>query len=187
MDMSQYGPFAAVVAIAAALAAAFSLLILKAIGTVARWTWLIDNSPPFIVTAGARAVAVALIAATFVLISRNNYPAFLVGAVVFGLIAFWLIVRFDRLRKVHIFKIPLVQKNGTQATDSKGKARFGNVVIGTEEDLSSDVKKILAEMRIKHGGLSLTDFMAGFGARGTNNPEALWTRERLAEISNRIT
>ncbi len=187
MDMSQYGPFAAVIAIAAALVATFSLLLLKAIGRVARWTWLIDNSPPFLVTAGARALAVALIAMTFVLINRTNYLAFIVAAVVFGAFTFYLIVRFDRLRKVHIFQVPIVQTNGTQAVDDKGNALFKNIVIGAEEDIRTEVKTILAKARVKRPGLSVTDFMAGFGATGTNNPEALWRREQLANISNQMT
>lgn len=187
MDMTQYGPFAAVMAVAAALAAAFSLLLLKAIGKVTKWSFLIDNSPPFLVKTGARALAFALIALTFVLISRNNYLAFAAMAVFFGAATFWLIARFDRMRKVHIFSVPLLQASGAQANDKNGKPLFKNIVIGTEEDMMPDAKEIFVEARRKRPGLSLPEFMGGFGGANTNNPESIWTRNQLADISSRMT
>lgn len=187
MDMSEYGPFAGILAVAAALVAAFSLLLVKALGRMARWTWLIDDSPPFLVTAGARALAVALIALTYVFINKSNYPAFVIAAVIFGALTFWLIGRFDRLRKVHIFKVPVVQKDGVQAVDGKGNALFKNVVIGTEEEMNREAKAAFARARRDRGGLSVTDFMSGYGGSVTNNPGAIWTRRQLADISNRLT
>ena len=46
MLRENYGPFATTVAIAAALVALFSLLLIKSIGRVSQWTWLIHDSPP---------------------------------------------------------------------------------------------------------------------------------------------
>ena len=183
MDTTDYGPFATVIAIAAALVAVFSLLVLKAVGRVVQWTWLIDDSPPFLVTAGARALAVALIALTYISINKGNYPAFVAAAVTFGILTFWFTGWFDRLRKVHILKVPKVNKDGTQAVDNKGNAVFDNLVIGIENDMNEVAKKA----RAKHDGLSLADFMSGYGAKNINNPGALWTRDQLAEVSNRMT
>lgn len=53
--------------------------------------------------------------------------------------------------------------------------------------MNAPAKRAFAEARRTHGGLSLTDFMSGYGATGTNNPEALWSRPQLAQISNRMT
>jgi hypothetical protein len=187
MDVTQYGPFAAVIAVAAALAAAFSLLLLKAIGKVTKWSFLIDNSPPILIKTGARALSFALIALTFVLISRNNYFVFVALAIFFGIVTFWLIATFDRMRKVHIFGVPLLQANGTQAIDKNGAPLFKNIVIGTEENMIPEVKVVFAEARRKRPGLSLTEFMGGFGGANMYDPEAMWTRTQLADISSRIT
>lgn len=154
---------------------------------MAKWSFLIDNSPPFLVKTGARALAFALIAVTFVLISRDNYPAFAVLAVFCGAATFWLITRFDRMRKVHIFGVPLLQASGAQATDRDGKPLFKNIVIGTEQDMMPDAKEIFVEARRKRPGLSFLEFMGGFGGANTNNPESIWTRNHLADISNKMT
>lgn len=188
MNASQYGPFAAVIAIAAALVASFSLLLLKSIGRLARWTWLIDNSPPFLVTAGSRALAVVLIALVFVLINHNNYLVFIGAALIFGVLAFIFIGWFDYLRKVHIIRIAIVGKNGAQAVDGKGDPLFQNIVIGTEQDMRPETATVLADARKNAPALSLTDFLAGIAPGGkTNNPETLWTRQYLAAVSNKLT
>jgi hypothetical protein len=59
MFMEKYGPFATTITIAAALLTVFSLLLMKSVGRVSPWTWLVHDSPPFMVTAGARAVGCA--------------------------------------------------------------------------------------------------------------------------------
>src|SRR5215468_7422048 len=102
IDLTRFGPFAAVVAIALALVATFSMLLLKMFGGVARWTWLASGAPSFLVTAGARILAVALMAVTYVTISKSNYPWFAAVAVVCGLLGFITIARFDRLRERHV-------------------------------------------------------------------------------------
>jgi outer membrane protein OmpA-like peptidoglycan-associated protein len=186
MHLSEYGSFASIIAVAAALVSVFSLLLLKAVGRVKQWTWLIHDTPPFLVTAGPRALAVALIAVTFLLINKNNYLLFVIAAVIFGVLMVVLIGWFDRLRKVHIYKVPQVQADGSPAVDRR-KPLFKTLVIGNESDMNAAAKRAFAEARRRHGGLSLIDFMSGYGATGTNNPEALWSRAQLAQISNRMT
>src|SRR5260370_39938871 len=88
IDLTRFGPFAEVVAIALALVATFSMLLLKMFGSVSRWTWLGTGAPSFLVTAAARVLAVALMAVTYVTISKSNYPWFAAVAVVCGLLGF---------------------------------------------------------------------------------------------------
>lgn len=187
MNTEDYGPFAEVIAVAASLAAVFSLLGLKAFGRVKQWSWLVDDSPPFLVTAGARAVAVVCIALTFVLINGTNYGFFGGLALIVAALAAWLIVRFDRLRKVHIYQVPLLKEDGTQAKDADGDPLYTNLVIGTEKTMQADARKALAKARKDHGAVSLTDFLGGYGGARTNNPEASWSREELADISSNLT
>ena len=59
MDLNQFGPFATVIAIAAALVAAFGWTLLNAVGRIPRWAALIHDTPTFLVTAGARALALS--------------------------------------------------------------------------------------------------------------------------------
>ena len=102
MNLSQYGPFANIVGLAGALVATFSMLLLKMLGSVKRWTWLASGAPPFLVTAAARMLSVALMAVTYVTISKTNYGWFAAAAVLCGVLGFIAIVRFDCLRERHV-------------------------------------------------------------------------------------
>jgi len=187
MDLNRYGPFANVVALASALIATFSILLLKALGSVRRWTWLTSGSPPFLVTAAARVLAVALMAITYVTINKSNYRWFGAAAVVSGVLGFASIVRFDRLRKFHIMQIPLVGTDGKPLVDRKQKPLQENVVVGLESNLRPEAKAALAEGRKYKGGVSLRQFMSGYGAQRVNDPEALWDSALLADTSSSLT
>lgn len=185
--MDKYGPFVNIVAIALALIATFSTLLLKMLGNIKQWTWLTSGSPSFLITAGARIVAVVIMAITYVTINKSNYFWFEVVAALIGGFGFWSVVRFDHLRKLHIVPIPLVGKNGQQLVDKNKTPRFENVVIGLESQLRPEAKTALEKARKQRGGLSLVQFMAGYGSNKLNDPEALWNRETLADISNKLT
>jgi hypothetical protein len=88
LDPSKFGPFASVVAIVAALSAVFSLVLLRALGNINRWTWLTDDSPSFIVTAAARIAAIVSMALAFVAIGRGNSLWFAAAALVLAALAF---------------------------------------------------------------------------------------------------
>lgn len=187
IDLGRYGPFANVVAIASALVATFSMLILKAIGGAKRWTWLTAGTPSFLVTAAARVLAVAMIAVTYVTITKSNYLWFGLAAVVTGAFAFWAIVRFDRLRRLHVVGIPLVGSDGSQLqTRFRKRPRFENVVIGLERDMVPQAQTALAKARSERGGVSLTRFISGNGG-AINDPGAVWDTTILADVSSKLT
>ena len=185
--MDKYGPFVNIVAIALALVATFSTLLLKMLGNIKQWTWLTSGSPSFLITTGAKMLALILMAITYVAINDSNCLWFGIGAVLIGSFGFWSVVRFDHLRKLHIVSIPLIGKNGQQLVDNKNNPRFENVVIGLESQLRPEANTALEEARKQKGGLSLTQFMAGYGAQRVNDPEALWDRGILAAISNKLS
>jgi hypothetical protein len=186
MDLTQYGPFATVVAVAAALIATFSLTLLKMIGDAAKWTWMVQNTPPFLVTAGARAIAVGLIAATFLSIDKTNYGLFATAAVAFGLLMVVLLAAFDRDRRLHTYAVPDLNANGSVKKDAKGRPVEKMLVIGSEATLRPEAAKAFAAAR-KAKGVSLTGFLGGYGHPRVNDPETAWTREELAGIANRMT
>ena len=183
MDLGDYGPFASVIAVSAALVASFSLIALKAYGQAKKWTWLIEDAPPFMVTAGARAAAVAVIAAVFVTISISNYKWFMVLALFFGTITFVFISKFDRLRRSHICQIPIIAPDGTQAIDRRGNPLSKAVAIGSIDDMMPAAKSEFEKMP----GISICKFMSGFGVNEVNNPASIWDLRVLAEISNKMT
>src|SRR5579872_109943 len=187
MNLTQYGPFANVVALGLALVATFSVLLLKMLGGIARWSWLASGSPPFLVKAGARVVAVALMAVTYVTISRSNYRYFGGAAVLLGLLGFAAIVRFDRLRKLYVWSIPIVGPDGKPLLDKKKQPSEQNIVHGLESQLRSEARDALAEARKTKGGISVRQFMSGYGAQRVNDPEALSDSALLADISSRLT
>lgn len=185
MDPSQYGPFANVVALAGALVAVFGVLLLKMLGRLKRWTWLAADSPPFLVAAGARVLAVALMAVIYVTINPSNYGWFGVAAVVSGVLGFFSVTRFDRLRKLHVTLIPLVGSDGNQIQDQRGAKLVKSVVIGSEEQLRPEAAAALKAVREKNG-VSLCKFMSGYGSP-VNDPGALWDRAILADTGNKLT
>jgi hypothetical protein len=187
MNLGRYGLFANVVVIASALVATFSGLLLKMLGGVKRWSWLASGSPPFLVKAGARVVAVALMAITYVTINNSNYRYFGGAAVVLGLLGFAAIVRFDRLRKLHVVAVPMVGADGKPLLDKKKKPLEQNVVVGLESQLRDEARVALADARKKKGGLSVRQFMSGYGAQRVNDPEALWDSALLAGLSSSLT
>ena len=179
LNLSEYGPFANVVAVALALVATFSMLLLKTFGRLKRWTWLAAGSPPFIVTAAARAVVVAFMAATYVTITKSNYRSFGMLAILSGVVTFAAIARFDWLRKIHVLAVPLVGKNGEHVGEE-------SVVVGLESNMRPQARKALVDARKANGALSLRQFMSGYGSQRVNDPEAIWDRELLAGISTRL-
>src|SRR3546814_6845350 len=86
MDLGQYGVFANIVAIACALVATFSVMLLKMLGSFKRWAWLVPETPPFLATAGARILAVAVMATTYISIDATNYRWFGLAAVILGVL-----------------------------------------------------------------------------------------------------
>jgi len=183
MFMEKYGPFATNITVAAALLAVFSLLLVKSVGRMSQWTWLVHDSPPFMVTAGARAVVVALIGVTFIFIDKSNYGWFGGAAALFGVATFVLIGWFDRLRKTHLCEVLILKEDGTPATNFWGTRRFKLLVIGDE----GNMKDLAAEASRKAGPVSLCKFMSGFGVNTVNDPAAIWPMETLAKISSRMT
>ena len=187
MDLSEYGPFATIIAITAALISSFSFILVNAFGRLYQWTWLIHDTPPFMVRACVKVLAIALIAITFLTIDKQNYIIFAIGSLLFGAAMIVFFFRFDKLRRLHIVRIPITGPNGNQVHNQQGKPQFNNLVIGTECTMFPDAAANLKQARMTNGGLSLTSFMSGYGTQFPNNPEALWSRELLVKISNRLT
>ena len=187
MDTSEFGPFANIVAIAGALVAVFGALVVQMLGGINRWTWLTSDSPSFLVAAGPRALTVALMAATYVTINRSNYGWFGLAAIVAGALAFISVARFDRQRKLHVVAVPSVAANGQPLLDARGKPVVSNVIVGSEAELRPEAAAVLAEQRKQKGGVSLLQFMSGYGSQRLNDPEALWDRSLLAGIANKLT
>lgn len=185
--MDEYGPFANIAALALALVALFSMLLLKSVGSVKRWTWLTDDSPSFLVTTGPRALTVVLMAVAYLTASDSNQTWFIVAAALCGVLCLASIAYFDRTRRTHVVGIPLVGPEGAQLADGREQPLTKNVVIGTEDDLMPAAKKALAKARKEAGGVSLVGFMSGYGATKVNDPEALWERTLLARIGSRLS
>lgn len=181
----EFGPFATTVAIVGALLALFSVLLMKAIGKVSQWTFLADDSPPFMVTAGARAASVALIALSFIFINKSNYGWFGVAAAICSIPMIVFIVKFDQIRKAHICKVPLLNTDGSQKRGwfGFGSPKYKTVVIGDERNMK---EKAAADFQ-RFGSGSLCKFLSGYGQNEVNNAEALWTKETLAKVSSTMT
>jgi hypothetical protein len=185
MNTEQFGPFANIVAIASALVAVFGVLLLKMLGGLKRWVGLGADSPPFLVAAGSRVLAVALMAVTYITINSTNYRWFGLVAVATGVLGFLAVLKFDRLRKLHVVAIPLVGANGKQMQDEHGELLFRNVVIGSEKELRREAAVALKAARAMHA-VTLSKFMSGYGSP-VNDPESLWDRDHLVDTASRLT
>jgi hypothetical protein len=184
MFSGKYGPFAEIVTIGLGLVATFSVFLLKMAGRVSRWTWLVQDTPNFMVTVGARIVAVALIAACFIFINKGNYRWFAAAAIVCGIVGAWLIGRLNRLRLANICSVPLLNPDGSQAkTLFLRRPKYAQLVIGDETNMNAAA----AEAYRRAGAVSLCKFMSGYGRNGVNDPAAIWSQATLAKISNEMT
>jgi hypothetical protein len=185
MAVQDFGVFANVMAVALALAASFASLVPRAIGRFDEWSGLTDNPPSILTLAPARVAAVVVMAVAYVTIDDDNLWMF--GGIA-GLCALFCIAsvfRFDRLRRIHVAPIPLVSATGEQLKDSNGRVVEKRVIIGTEEKLRPEVAEDLRKARSTHGGVSLRDFMAGYGST-LNDPASLWDDTYLAGVGSRI-
>lgn len=187
MNASTYGPFANLVAIGGALVATFGLMLLKMLPGLKRWTSLTADTPSFLVSAGARAFAVALMAFTYIEIDPTNVQYFGILTIVSGLLCFVSVRRFDWLRRLYVVPIPLVAVNGSQRQDKHGNLLFKTVVIGTEDEMRSDATLALAEARKDRGGLSLAEFLSGYGTPNVNDPGSIWDRDVLVRHAMQVT
>ena len=165
----------------------FSLLLVKAIGKLTHWTWLIPDSPPFLVKAPAQALSVGLIVISLITIDEKNYLIFSGLSMISAILMTSMGWRFDLDRKTYVRRVPLTGKDGSQAQDRMRRLLYRTLVIGTEDTMYEHAKAAFYEARRKNGGLSLLDFMGGYGTPNVYNPEALWPREILAKISSRMT
>lgn len=181
--MSEYGPFAPIVLLAGILVTAFSVITLKAVGRVSRWTWLIDASPPFIVTTALRAATIGLMVLAFVMLDTTNYRLFVGLAALSGLLALLLIGWFDLLRRQHTCVVPLIGENGQQALNRRGRPMSKSVVIGTVANMRPEAKAVFDE----NPGLSPCRFLSGYGVNEVNNPAAIWDQGLLARIAYKMT
>jgi len=93
----------------------------------------------------------------------------------------------ELLRKLHVVSVPMVGADGKPLLDKKKKPLEQNVVVGLESQLRDEARVALADARKKKGGLSVRQFMSGYGAQRVNDPEALWDSALLAGISSSLT
>ncbi|MBS7538347.1 hypothetical protein [Ancylobacter lacus] len=183
MDLGKYGPFAETIAIAGCLIAVFSFLLLKMVGKISRWTYLIEDTPPFIVTLAVRGIAIGLIAVTFLTITKENVQYFQWAAVGFGSATMLFLILFDGLRRKRTCKIPEVGADGRQKKSWLGKLQSRTVVIGAANRMRADARTAFEA----HPGLSVEKFMSGYGYNEVNNPKAIWDADYLAGIAQRMT
>jgi hypothetical protein len=186
MDLNKYGPFADIVAIIFGLAALFSTLVARAIGGIKQWTDLMGDTSPFLVLAGPRAVAVVLIAISFLTLTPSTVWFFIVLAVIAALITFVNIPRFNRDRAIYTCEVREVATDGSQAVDAKGVLKKRRLIIGSEEKLLPHAKRAFDEARKQNRGLSLCAFLGGFGSSEPYDASAAWSREELANIAKRL-
>jgi hypothetical protein len=179
VDTSKYGPFVNVVAVACALAAVFSTLLLRALGSSKKWTWLAGNQPAFMVKAGGRVLAVSIMAVTYIFINPTNYLWFAGASVVIGIICFVEIVRFDKLRRRHVLQVPVTGKGGVEVGTT-------GLIIGRESEMNEGGRKKWHKARKK--GASLMEFLGGTGTPPKMyDAGVVWDHELLADIGSRLT
>ncbi|MBO6524233.1 MAG: hypothetical protein JJ971_10440 [Balneolaceae bacterium] len=179
MDIQQYGFLANTVAIAGFLVATFGVLVVKIFGRFKKWTWMVERTPPFLVTASGRIVCVALMGITYLFITEENYLNFAYLAGFASFVCFILIAIFDSQRRKYTIEIEITGENGLKS---------GSItkVIGTEDDMDMQAKKDFKRQK-KQGGISLKSWLSGYGTDSLYDTNAVWSNITLAKYSNRLT
>ena len=184
MDLAQYGPFAATIAVAAALAASFSLLLVKSVGRLTDWAWLGGGAPPVLLSTAAKSPAFALIVLTFITITRDNYLVFVVLSGLSGILVAYLAIRLQHHRVVHVVSVPETASDGSHKQDADGKPVYRSVVIGTEADMLPHAAGAYAAARANDASLTLPRFMSGYAT--PNDPAAIWSPQTLATVRDHL-
>ena len=184
MDPNQYGPFATTIAVAAALAASCSLLLVKSVGRLPKWAWLGGDVPQPLLTTAVKAPAFVLIAVTFISINKDNYPAFLALSAVSAAIVACLAFRLHHHRILHVVFVPETASDGSHMRDADGKPVYRPVVIGAEADMLPAAANAYAAAKAKNASLTLSRFVSGFGT--PYDPESIWSPETLAAVRDRL-
>ena len=185
MDLSDYGPFATIIAMAAALAVSFGFLLTKAVGRLADWIWLSGDPPTALLRIAAKAPAIALIAWTYRTLDANNADAFLLSAVVLGILTAGLAIYLQRLIHVHVENVPVTGPCGQQAVDANGNPMFRPIFIGTEAEMLTDPRRAFRGAKGQDSSLSVVQFISGYGTP-PYNPQAVWSRSTLAAVRTRL-
>jgi hypothetical protein len=123
MDPSEYGPFGAIIAIVFALVALVNALVMRAVGGIDQWTLLTGYTPPFLVTTGPGAIAAVFIAASFFALTPGTRWVFVALALAAAVMTYLLVLRFERLRRLHVLEIPVIGPKGSQALNAKGRGK----------------------------------------------------------------
>ena len=185
MDFSVYGPFDTIIAMAAALAVSFGFLLTKAVGRLGDWIWLSGDPPTVLLRTAAKAPAIALIAWTYGTLDANNAYAFLLSAVVLGVLTAALAIYHQRLIHVHVVNVPVTGPGGQQAVDANGNPMFTPIFIGTEADMLNGPRQAFRKAKRQDASLSVVQFISGYGTP-PYNPEAVWSRSTLAAVRTRL-
>lgn len=183
MNVQDYGPFASVVAIAAALVSVFSVLLLKSVGPTARWSWLAADNASFMSTAAARVISVAIIGITFTSINQTNYNLVGIAAIGIAIAFFVFVTMFNNQRLIHTCEVPEVAADGSVTKDKRGNARHRSIVIGTQATMRAAARTAYEQTH----GADICKFVSGYGVNEVNNPANVWDRQELARISTRLT
>ena len=185
MNLADYGPFAEAVAMAAFLAVSFGFLLTKAVGRLADWVWLSGDPPTVLLSTAAKAPAIAFIAWTYATLEADNANAFLLSAVVLGVLTAALAVYLQRLIHMHVENVPVTGTDGQQAVDADGNPKVEPIFIGTKADMLTDARTAYREAKEQDGSLTIVQFMSGYGTP-LYNPQAIWSRSTLAAVRTRL-
>lgn len=179
--MDDFGPLTNVAAGALSLVALFASLVPRAIGKLNSWAALADRPPNILTLAPARILSVVVMAISYVTIDSRTRWIWMTIAAGSAIALMLCVFRFDHMRRLHIASIPEVGADGRPLVDAKGQPVVRNVVIGSESKLRLGAAGALEEARRK-GGVSLRDFMAGYGVR-LNDPSTLWEDGYLVRVA----
>ena len=183
--MDDYGPFTAALAMVACLAISFGFLLTKAVGRLADWNWLSGKPPEVLQRTAVKALAIALIAFTYVKLEADNADAFLILAVLLGVLTAVLAFYLQRLVHVHVEKVPVTGHNGQQDMDDDGNPMFQPTFMGSELNMRTAARAAYRKAKKQDGSISLAQFMSGYGTP-PNNPQAIWSRYTLAAVRTRL-
>ena len=134
--MTQYGPFAAGIAIAGCLVLAFSSLILKMFGSATAWAAMAALKSPRVPMLAARVLGVVAIAATYIYVDSSNTGLFFLVAGMLAIIAVASVIAFNGMKERYVLDVPVVTSSGAQARDKKGNLIFTQILIGREDEMS---------------------------------------------------
>lgn len=182
----EFGPFLPVVLLIGALVSTMAFIRTQMMGPIGQWATSAGDVSESELLTPPRVLASVLILAGWGGMYFIDYRVFFGIAVLLGISAFALFLRFRKARQRYVLALPQFHETTQKRRlDAKGKPLYHYLVIGTVEQMEPKARAAYEQLRQQDEPIDLVTFMDGYGTN-PNNPSLIWDRDTLIGNGERV-